>query len=346
MWRRISLKICRKELAAMLKLKSDIADSHIFQLTSTVIVVGLIVIAEIVLIGENAAFLKAQGKSSSTALALATCVALLIPVVPGLLVEDRRWWVQAGKWLFVTCLITMQVYFASQTAIAPQLQRLASASETALISDYKDQLKKYDDQIAVYQKHIDSFPDSFRSKRAELSGYQLKLIEDRRKVLTDLRTISRKTTAESKDLTGLFQHLTILVTILYRLALEIGVVILTCSLRIQFSRPLSEPAQAPVQLKEPTKMQSPVKSNDGQRTIAPKSFVLSIYPQAYCKSKSGIKGPYVIYSNRRSNTEIAKASNPAKAWHTASQKLRKGTVLQQQDKKRPTSAPKVYAIKS
>lgn len=330
----------------MVSLKSAIADSNLFQIVSTLIVVSLIIIAEVVLISENAAFLETQGKSTATALALATCVALLIPVVPGLLVEDQRKWVLMGKWIFVVSLITMQVYFASQTAIAPQLKKMASSSELALINDYKSQLDQYDKQINVYQEHIDSFPEKFRTKRAQLSSFQLKLIEDRRKVLADLRAISQKTTAEPASLTGLLQHLTIVVTILYRLVLEIGVVILTCSLRVQFApqqpqeaAPLTEPETVP-------KIHPAPISNMEKATLSSKKFVRSIYPESFCRSKNGSKGPYVVYSNRQTDTEIAKAKSSKGAWNVAAQKLRVGSVFKSHNERRVKTAAKVYAIKS
>lgn len=328
------------------RLKSATTKTDIFQLVSTVIVIGLIVIAELVMISENAAFLQTQGKSPVTAFALSTCVALLIPVVPGLLAEDRRNWVLFGKWIFVISLITMQVYFASQTAIAPQLEQMVSSSEKDLINDYKDQLKQYDQQIEVYQKHIDSYPDKFRTKRAKLSSHQLKLIEDRRKVLADLRSITQKSSAQPENLTGILQHLTILITILYRLALEIGVVILTCSLKGQFSPPLPQADDLPASSQADSKL-LPAPKNDLEKPVtSPKIFVRSIYPESFCKSKNGTKGPFVVYSNRKAEIEIAKAKNPHGAWSSAAKKLRMGTVLKKKNRKVALNTPKVYAIKS
>jgi hypothetical protein len=326
--------------------KSVAAELHLFQIVSTLIVISLIVIAEIVLIGENAAFLQTQGKSRTTALALAACVALLIPVIPGLLVEQDRLWIQIAKWLFVSSLITMQVYFASQTAIAPELKKLATGSEAEIVEDYKSQLAKYDNQIQVYQNHIDSFPESFRTKRAELSSYQLKLLEDRRKVLDDLRVISQKINTKSDHLSGFFQHLTIMITILYRLALEIGVVIMTCSLRKQFSPQNTDDAGHTLQQKNDYSNQRSPKQENERSPVTPRNFVLSIYPLAYCKSKNGRKGPFVIYSGRQSKIEIAKAKGTAAAWQKAAKKLKTGSVLQKQNGDSHNDPPKVYAIKS
>jgi hypothetical protein len=338
----------------MLSLKSGITKSHLFQFVSTLIVISLIVIAEMVLIGENAAFLETQGKSRPTAVALAACVALLIPVVPGLRIGENGLLIKIVKWFFVSSLITMQVYFASQTAIAPELKKIATTSDTEIIKDYRSQLAQYDNQIQIYQKHIDSFPESFRTKRAELSRHQLKLIEGRRKVLADLQAVSQKTSANLNNVSGLFQHLTIMITIIYRLALEIGVVLLTSSLRKQFSPQEIErsddisqpPIDEPIQKDEPEKIH-----------LTPKKYVLSIYPLAYCKSKNGRKGPYVIYLSQESHVEFAKAKGTSAAWQTAVKKLKKGTVLQQQNTRSNTNfpdddlsqkddPPKVYAIKS
>lgn len=330
----------------MQNLKSEKKNHNFFQIISTIIVIGLIVIAEFVLIGENTAFLKAQGKSPVTAMALATCVALLIPVIPGLLLEDKRWWVKIGKWLFVTALIAMQVYFASQTAIAPQLKRMASNSELVLLEDYRAQLKQYDNQIKVYQNHIDAFPKTFRTKRAELSNHQLKLIEERRKVLSDLKAITRDTKIAPENLAGIFQHLTIFATIFYRLALEIGVVIMVCSLRKQFIQPESVVTPMIFSQSDDRRIQKSDKQDRSKSDVTPKDFVLSIYPQAFCKSKNGRKGPYVVYSNRLSETEITKAKSTAGAWQSAAQKLRKGTVAKKESKKRALTNPKFYAVKS
>jgi hypothetical protein len=331
----------------MRNIESEIKNHQLFSIVSTLIVIGLIAIAEIVLIGENAAFLKAQGKGPKTALALATCVALLIPVIPGLLLEDNRWWVKLGKWIFVGSLITMQVYFASQTAIAPQLKKMVSNSDIVLLEDYRAQLKKYDHQIEAYQKHIDAFPESYRTKRAELSRNQIKLIEDRRKVLSDLKTITRDTNTGPENLVGFFHHLTILATVFYRLALEIGVVIMVCSLRKQFTQLESPAVRTTPLLSETNRIQNLADNqNVSKSTLTPKKFVLSIYPQAFCKSKNGRKGPYVIYSNRLSETEIAKAKSNAGAWQMAAQKLKKGTVSKKKSKNSTLGHPKFYAVNS
>lgn len=332
----------------MLNSKSGAFESNLYQIVFTFIVVSLIVIAEIVLIGETAAFLRSQGKSHTTALSLAACVALLIPVVPGLMVGENRLWIQIVKWLFVSSLITMQVYFASQTAIAPELKKMATGSETELIEDYKSQLAQYDNQIQVYQNHIDSFPDSFRTKRAELSGYQLKLIEDRRNVLADLRTISQKPNSKPDNLYGFFQHLTIMVTIMYRLALELGVVIMICSLHKQFVPHDKEGAVESQKRNHEKSTQQSLKRETEKAPVTPRNFVLSIYPLAYCKSKNGRKGPFVIYAGRQSQIEIAKAKGTAAAWQKAAEKLRTGSVRLKQETyfNNDSPNPKVYAIKS
>jgi hypothetical protein len=302
--------------------KAKFTFPQVFNFASTLLVIAVIVTGEAVLIGENAAFLRSQGKPQLTAVALSACVALLIPIVPSVLVLDRRSWVQMGKWLFVAALIAMQVYFASQTVLAPQLKEMTSNMELTLIEDYKSQLKQYDKQIQVYQQHIDSYPDGFRTKRAELSNFQLQLIEDRRKVLADIAAITQKAGNQPENLAGMFQHLTILATILYRLALEIGVVILACSLRNQFKtvqptlvdQPVSEIPVEPIRQPEP---------KAAEETIAsPREFVLSIHPKAFCKSKNGRKGPYAVYASPQADVEIAMANGNAVAWQKAALQLR------------------------
>ena len=94
------------------------------------------------------------------------------------------------------------------------------------------------------------------------------------------------------------------------------------------------------------KPQRTLKPESDRTAITPRNFVLSIYPQAYCKSKEGRRGPYSIYISQHSQTEIAKGKGTAAAWKQAAKKLRTGSVLQQQKNYSNTDTPKVYAIKS
>ena len=121
-------------------------------------------------------------------------------------------------------------------------------------------------------------------------------------------------------------------------------VILTCSLREQFSTKSAKTADKTLQQPCDNRTERAFRPENERKT--PRDFVRSIYPLAYCKSKNGRKGPYLVYVSRQSQVEIAKAKGTAAAWQKAAKKLKSGTFLPEQSTHYHTGAPKVYAIKT
>ena len=328
-----------------MSLKSQVDQT--FRAGFVLLVFALIACAECVLIAENAAFLQAQGKTPISAFALASCAALLIPVASAFRVSGRNsephLWAFIGKWSFVSSLVAMQVWFASQAAIAPQMQQVMSESDKALISEYQAQIQQYDTQIAEFQKRIDAYSDKYRSRKAELSGEQAALVQARKDALSELRTIAENAGAEPAGIQAVFKNTTIAATIAYRLALEIGVIFLSVILRSKFAampelsrhdaetmrpaKPALIPANAPEVQAVPRIETAPALESDPDaetESVNPREYVMSLFPNAVCKSANGRKGPFAVYADESERTLLGKSRSNVDAWESAARRIREG----------------------
>jgi len=292
------------------------------------------VCAECVLISENAAFLQTQGKGQVSAFALASCVALLIPIAAAFKVskgnDEPNLWALIGKWCFVTALVCMQVWFASQTAIAPQMTQTMKETDRVLLAEYQAQIQQYDSQIAGVQKQINSYSDNYRTRKAELSEKQAKLLQEKQVVLSGLRTVTENAGRKPSGIQALFNNTTIAATIAYRLALEISVIFLAVCLRRHFSAmpeyqgnssnhadlnpiPALHIQENTADILEP--------GDSDQQSVNPRVFVLEHFPNAVCKSSNGRKGPFYVYADTSEKIVLGTSRLNIDAWDSAARKL-------------------------
>lgn len=187
---------------------------------------GLLATIGILLTEDVKSFQELQGRPVEMAMAFAWAVALLLGFVSALNTSGSLA-KSMLKWAFVVLLMAGQAWFAGYVAIQPMLARAQTS-----ISDIKqaDTIKDIDNQIKLIQDEIRLYPETHYTKKRGMLDKINALIEKKVAIIS---------TPKHERIETKIDYASIGWILFFRIALEIGLIILSNTIKKDISDLLS-----------------------------------------------------------------------------------------------------------